>query len=50
MNFVDKDGTTKVYISVHPCEIALFLNEVWGRGAFDEKFERDPHYPPHLRW
>ena len=30
-------------------EIALFLDEVWGRsGAFDEELARNPHYPPHL--
>ena len=31
-------------------EIALFLNEVWGRSAFDEKLARNPYYPPHFRW
>ena len=28
MNFVDKDGTTKVYIPVHPWNTLLYLTEV----------------------
>ena len=31
MNFVDKDGTTKVYIPVHPCfsELCKLLPSSW---------------------
>ena len=29
-------------------EIALFLNDVWGRSAFDEKLAKNPHYPTRL--
>ena len=28
-------------------EILLFLNEVWGRSAFDEEFYLPIHYLPH---
>ena len=33
MNFVDKDGTTKVYIPVHPCFCEPKSNKMDKRGA-----------------